>query len=480
MGAWTKEKSDQIYSATKRQREIQGFTKETPHRWQNPLDDPPQNHELDVYTVPIEFPSYRLSNRRTESQQSTYVHRNNTTDSFFKDNESKEAQWVQHNILINMVNGEGGEVVKRIGLEDKSSLIEEEINKTGQTEPLMMIGCFTSNPKDAGIILNGNRRLATLRHKGNTSVKVFILPPSITTEEQFREIEEHLQQKVDAKSEYNWVNQCKVLHDLHYQKLNGHKENFTNYVDKKLSMKYKEAKLMVDMYDEIKKYLDFIQKQGDYGVVSETNRKQLFIDIVNKTTNRLNHKTKEEIRHAAYATMYNQYEPTGISINKTLNNLEKVLRDDTQRKKLYDDEMFDDIKPPEESNAESMFDSPSNEVGTDNNSPKEIQNFSRALYFSGSQDTDDINKKKETLDNFVQSVNYLSKEMSDSHDKDRLYNRLNEIETKFTTARDLVKQYLVEQSINSSEINFDKKKVQGRINKIKKLLDKVQSYLDKN
>jgi len=152
-----------------------------------------------IISVPIGLPMYRLENIRTLSLQDEYlVKYPELPDDFFsRDNNSPEAQSVQHELLM-----------KLSGLRDILATFRDTNNK--QTTPLIIT--------NKGFVVNGNRRLSCWRtlffedkriYKHFEYVKVAILPEA--DEKAIEELEAELQIAPDIKADYLWHAEAKDM-----------------------------------------------------------------------------------------------------------------------------------------------------------------------------------------------------------------------------------------------------------------------------
>src|SRR5262245_2266045 len=93
---------------------------------------------MQIYSVPLELPKYRLKNGRTAAAQIEYLATHPKADRaiFTKDPELNEAQKIQHGILKDMVNEEG---------------LYDYFKKHEQELPFILT--------NTGFIVNGNRRV---------------------------------------------------------------------------------------------------------------------------------------------------------------------------------------------------------------------------------------------------------------------------------------------------------------------------------
>lgn len=148
-------------------------------------------HQLDVYTVSIGFPKYRLSNGRTEALQEQFLanHPDLDGDFFSKDEEAESAQTEQHKLLKTLVNVAG---------------LFDYFKKNKQDDPLILTL--------SGVVVNGNRRLCAMRelledrpdrYPYFRNVQVVLLPAA--SEEDLDELEAQLQIIPDIKAEYTWI-----------------------------------------------------------------------------------------------------------------------------------------------------------------------------------------------------------------------------------------------------------------------------------
>ena len=161
--------------------------------------------QLPVVRLPIELPIYRMANGRTRTEQLKYIRQHSLDHSFFgSGQENEDAQQAQHDML-DAFSKEGTTSIMPIAkvLEDGK-----------QTAPLLITS--------AGIIVNGNRRLAGMRElyasdnakfSEYSYVNCMVLPAS-TTEKEIKEIEVRLQMQPETKLPYTWVNEALTIKDL--------------------------------------------------------------------------------------------------------------------------------------------------------------------------------------------------------------------------------------------------------------------------
>ena len=151
--------------------------------------------EVPVVDVPGRVLVYRVENGRVLSELTDEARAQNATLEDFKQRaETLEIQRLLHRLLLDKAR-------------DPSSPIYKEFEQYGrQTEPLLI--------QRDGVVLNGNRRLATMRElaeqKGERfgqfeAVRAALLPDGLDRE-QLEIIEATLQMAPNLKQEYGWIN----------------------------------------------------------------------------------------------------------------------------------------------------------------------------------------------------------------------------------------------------------------------------------
>lgn len=131
---------------------------------------------------------FRLSNGRTIGEQRQLIAERSLPVDHFNDDANPQAQALQEEILETMAAAKGLLTV---------------LAQQGQTEPLLI--------SSEGLVINGNRRLAGMRHLANQQapvstwpyVEVAVLPDDITDAD-ILEIEAQLQIAPDVKADYHW------------------------------------------------------------------------------------------------------------------------------------------------------------------------------------------------------------------------------------------------------------------------------------
>lgn len=206
-------------------------------------------HQLDVYTVAISFPKYRLSNGRTQALQEQFLaaHPDLPRDFFSRDQEAESAQAEQHKLLKSLVSEAG---------------LYNYFKKNPQDDPLIL----TSN----GIVVNGNRRLCAMRELladdpqkfvRFRNVQVVFLPAC--SEEDIDELEAQLQIIPDIKAEYTWVARACMMRrrqaDHGYDALN---------LSRIYQMPQKDVAEELELLALADQYLDFWGSSKKYDMVT--------------------------------------------------------------------------------------------------------------------------------------------------------------------------------------------------------------------
>ncbi len=227
--------------------------------------------ELPVLRVPIDLPVYRMDNGRTRLKQSEYcLHHKTSSDYFLKSEEDVSAQQVQHGILLELARDARGPIY------------QELLERGTQTETLLTTG--------AGVVVNGNRRLAAMRdivtnegesYKTYNFVDLAILPSSATTED-LEEIESELQEIPETKLEYDWISRR--------LKLRYRRDVLRIPIEKLIKMyrfKNKEdINRELQQLQLAEEYLDlYLKKPGDYELIEDSLEvvRQLQVALEDKT-----------------------------------------------------------------------------------------------------------------------------------------------------------------------------------------------------
>jgi hypothetical protein len=134
--------------------------------------------------IPAEFPRYRLQSGRTHRKQAEYIESHDLSPDFFSDPESEEAQLAQHKILLGLIDEEG---------------LRTDLSEREQLFPLVLT-------KD-GYIVDGNRRTAALRDKGEEQLEAVVLPDDAEASDLY-ETELELQMARETKADYSWIDEA--------------------------------------------------------------------------------------------------------------------------------------------------------------------------------------------------------------------------------------------------------------------------------
>jgi hypothetical protein len=204
-----------------------------------------------------------MSNGRTQTHQLAYItEKELPADYFSAGQENDTAQQTQHEILRNLAKEETESITPII----------DELARTKQTEPLLIT--------PAGVVVNGNRRLAAMRELyfsdrqtdfvSFANVECAVLPP--LSDDQVEDIEVRLQMRPETKLPYGWIDECLKIQKL----MNGRKEDEIVRLMRKKPGDIKRA-LSALKYAEI--YLnDWLKKPKNYQVVKQGE--QFFNDLV--------------------------------------------------------------------------------------------------------------------------------------------------------------------------------------------------------
>jgi hypothetical protein len=221
---------------------------------------------LPIVRLPLTLPLYRMANGRTQSHQLGYIAANELpADYFSKGQENDSVQQIQHDILRKFAQEE---------TESVTSIIDE-LARTRQTEPLLIT--------PAGVVVNGNRRLAAMRElyfsdrqadfPTFADVECAVLPA--LSDDQVEDIEIRLQMRPETKLPYGWIDECLKIQK---QMDTGRKEEEIARLMRKKPGDLRKA-LSALKYAEI--YLrDWVKKPRDYRVVEAGE--QFFNDLVTR------------------------------------------------------------------------------------------------------------------------------------------------------------------------------------------------------
>lgn len=222
---------------------------------------------LPVIKLPIDVPVYRMANARTQTEQLAYIAENKlSADYFSAGQDNEEAQQAQHKILV------------RFALENPGSIasILDELERAKQTRPLLIT--------PAGVVIDGNRRLAAMRKLFGErksefptfgDVECMVLPP--LNEDQIDDIETRLQERPETKLPYSWINETLKIRRQLAQKSKSEKD-----IADVRRKSVPDIKKMISALNYAEIYLrDWRKAPGDYRLV-EKGGEQFFSDLVGR------------------------------------------------------------------------------------------------------------------------------------------------------------------------------------------------------
>ena len=228
---------DQIERVEKIKRLLEESRRSPSHAaW--PINFMNRDCDLEMIFVPISLPMYRLENGRTLSLQDEHLAINHDLpeDFFTRDDNSPEAQSVQHDLLMKL-----GEI------KDILSTFRDTTNK--QIEPLIIT--------NTGFVVNGNRRLSCWRHlyfedkatyKHFEYIRVAVLPEA--DEKAIDKLEADLQIAPDIKANYSWHAEARMM-----QKRIEERGEDKDEVAALYRMKKKDVEYRLDMLHYARQYL---------------------------------------------------------------------------------------------------------------------------------------------------------------------------------------------------------------------------------
>lgn len=190
--------------------------------------------DLPVFRVPTSWPKYRLENGRTIQNQQAKIHQNPEIAEVLQDKSSADAQAIQEEILLQMVEKEG---------------LIDLLDAEGQRDPLIL--------SFEGYVVNGNRRLAAMRRlqrtgRGNKDfdyVDVVMLPE--LAESEISAIEMRLQMAKEGKARYNWLDELLVIEK-------NQRDNEMSFDEIRVAMRTtrKALETKLRMLNLVREYLD--------------------------------------------------------------------------------------------------------------------------------------------------------------------------------------------------------------------------------
>jgi len=220
-----------------------------------------ESKHIPVVRVEASSLIYRIANGRTLVEQLEKIRELGVSDDFFIANEENvEVQRLQHEILLRLAQSE-------------TKNIYTELAESGvQRDPLLVT--------TSGVIVNGNRRLASMREllsresnrfRQFSLVDVAVLPDDYT-ESTINKIETMLQIAPDLKLEYGWVEEALKLRDQVIRFKWSMPECAGLWGQK---VEYLEARLrQLQLAEE---YLEWLGMKGQFKQVAD--KEQVFSDL---------------------------------------------------------------------------------------------------------------------------------------------------------------------------------------------------------
>ena len=243
-----------------------------------PLEFQNERKFFPIFKVDIGMPKYRLANGRTQDIQEQYYTANNLPDDFFeRDLELEDAHKAQHEILKTQLKFRGLDLI-------------DYFKKHEQTEPLIL--------DNNGFVVNGNRRLCTMRElhqkdldEGTLSTKfshieVIILPPC--SEEDILILEGKLQISEDIKADYNWTAEGCMYRSLRDKK---------HFTTEKISSIYEKKKEYIEelilLLTYVDQYLESRNQAKQYHFIQDDTK--FAFEAIVKGRKKLNDEDKKDI-----------------------------------------------------------------------------------------------------------------------------------------------------------------------------------------
>ncbi|MGV8084318.1 MAG: hypothetical protein AB2L09_11900 [Coriobacteriia bacterium] len=253
--------------------------------------------DLPKIRVEVSFPRYRLANGRTRRRQEQYLvdHPDMPAD-LFSDPASERAQKAQHEILYEMC---------------QDANLEDLLSMEGQREPLVLTY--------DGYVVNGNRRLAILRHIPVTHAEAVVLPADADPKD-ISALEMYLQMSQDGKADYNWLDALLTIES------NIRDIGFTEEeVAKEMGVYVKTIQLHRHELDLVNRYLAERGFAGEHFRVD--GHKQAFETLAREHRNTTDPDRQRNLRQLGFNIIANPV--PGQSVHRQLEamirNLDKVV-----------------------------------------------------------------------------------------------------------------------------------------------------------
>lgn len=283
-----------------------------------------------IVRVSIDLPKYRLANGRTISLQAEYLAKESglRDDLFSGDQELWDAQEAQHRLLL--------QLAKQADLRKKF-----EYPKNIQVEPLVL--------DENGIVVNGNRRLATWRELFHQDpdkyghfryIDVAILPHA--DEREIDRLEAQLQVEKDIRADYLWHAEANMM--LAKQK----RDSFSN---KELAEIYKKKESEIEELFDMRNYADqYLTSRGKKNYWSLVSDHEFAFRRIVQCRKRIVEPGKQEVfKQAAFALLDRPEDAGGRlydaipAILEHIDEISKELRQQFEVKNAAPSEELEDL-----------------------------------------------------------------------------------------------------------------------------------------
>lgn len=225
-----------------------------------------QNRAIDlkVVHVPLSLPIYRMANFRTRTAQQAYARREGKPADYFSAGEENEAaQQRQHEFLVKYAQE---------GRQGSITPIIDVLKSEKQHQPILIT--------QRGVVVNGNRRLAAMRHLYDTDADQFKefshikcqLLPATAIEKEIVDVEVRLQMKQRTELDYDWINECIAVREL--------RDSGRTMKELVAMMNKKKVEIddAINALTEADLYLsEWVNQPGNYEAIEDA--KQLFFDM---------------------------------------------------------------------------------------------------------------------------------------------------------------------------------------------------------
>ncbi len=234
------------------------------------------------FEVRSDFPLYRIQSGRTHRAQAAYLDRHpELPTDFFNDPEDPAVQAAQHEILLALIDEAG---------------LRQDLVDRGQWNPLVLTY--------DGFIVDGNRRLCTLREEGREYVQVVVLPEDAENSEIY-ETEIELQMAMETRADYDWVDAA--FHIRYGIEQLGERPEV---IAERMRMDVKAVSESMAQLGIVDMYLDWLGAPGKYnrvpaerGGTTQQAFRELTERLSTQTAQRLSRDEHQAIREACFAVI---------------------------------------------------------------------------------------------------------------------------------------------------------------------------------